>query len=117
MTVETQIYTALKSLVTGGHVYAINLPDTVTARTYITYQQVGGSAINFLNSAKPSKKNARFQINVWAPTPQAAAVLSRLTEDAMRTIDAFVEGAPVSTDEPDINLYGTRQDFSIWFDD
>jgi hypothetical protein len=117
MTVESQIYNALKGLVTGQHVYAITIPDTVTARTYITYQQVGGDAVNFLDSAKPGKKNARFQVNVWAPTAHQAAALSRLTEDAMRTINSFVLGAPVSTSEPDLNIFGTRQDFSIWFDD
>lgn len=117
MTVETQIYNAIKGVVAGEHVYPVDLPSNLTVTTYATYIQVGGDAVNFLDSTKPSKKNARFQINVWAPTDHEAAALARLVEDAMRTIPAQVLGAPVSTSEPAINVYGRRQDFSIWFND
>lgn len=116
MTVEASIYAALKHLA-GAHIYRDNLPDTVTVTTYVTFVQVGGDAVNFLESTKPDKKNGRFQVNVWAPSREAAAALSRLVEDAMRTIPAFVLGAPVATDEPELRLYGTRQDFSCWYYD
>ena len=115
MTVEALIYTALKGLVPGAHVYARKLPDTVTAATYVTYQQVGGNAVNFLDPTVPSKKNGRFQINSWAATPQAASALARAIEDAMRATGAYVLGAPVDTGESDLDIFGARQDFSLWF--
>lgn len=117
MTIETKIYQALSPLVPDQHVYAQDLPETIDVQTYVTYTQIGGAAVNFLDPTKPSKKNARFQINTWAPSDDAAAALARLIEDAMRLIPATVLEAPVSTSEPDLHLYGRRQDFSCWYDD
>lgn len=115
MTIESTIYTALKSLV-SGNVYDTQPPDTLTATTYIVYQQVGGDSINFLSSEVPSKRNGRFQINTWAPTAHQAAALARQAESAMRGINAYVFGDAVSTDDPDVGLFGRRQDFSLWSD-
>ncbi len=117
MNAESLIYTALKDVVPGSHVYPVDLPATVTAATYVTYVQVGGDAVNFLDGGKPSKKNGRFQLNVWAPSDHEAAALARLVEDAMRTIPAQVLGASVSTTDPALDTYGRRQDFSVWFND
>lgn len=118
MTVEATIYGAIQGLVPFGNVFRDAAPDTLVARPYVTFVQVGGDAVNFLHSpTKPSKKNGRFQINVWSDTREEAASLSRQIEDAMRTINAYIYGAPVATDEPTLNLFGTRQDFSIWYDD
>jgi hypothetical protein len=117
MTVEAAIFVTLKALV-ANRVYRDLAPQTVTALPRITFQQVGGQAINFL-AGVPSKKNAVFQINVWAATRDAAAALSRQVEDAMRgaaTVQVSVNAAPVAVWEPDTELYGTRQDFSIWYD-
>lgn len=117
MTPETLIYQALSPLVPGLHVYPQDLPESVVAETYVTYIQVGGVPVNFLDPTKPSKKNGRFQINTWAGSDDAAAALARLIEDAMRLIPATVLEAPVSTSEPDLKLFGRRQDFSVWYDD
>lgn len=117
MTAESLIYNALKDIVPDAHVYPVDLPATVTAATYVTYVQVGGDAVNFLDGGKPSKKNGRFQLNVWAPSDHEAAALVRRVEDAMRTIPAQVLGASVSTTDPALDTYGRRQDFSLWFDD
>lgn len=116
MTVESDIFDALKALV-ANRVY----PDVApvgAALPYITYQQVGGGALNFVEAASPSKKNGRFQVNVWAATRESAAALSRQVEDALRTTTALqttVLSAPVAGYEEDTLLFGTRQDFSVWF--
>lgn len=118
MTVEASLYTALASLV-SNRVYRDIAPQTVTTLPRITFQQVGGEAVNFLDSATvPSKKNARFQVNCWAADRDEVAALSRQVEDALRTTTALqtsVLGAPVAAFEEDTRFYGTRQDFSVWF--
>lgn len=121
MTVEADIFAALKSLVPDGSGKFRVYPDVApagTARPYITFQQVGGVAVNMLDGAAPGKRNGRFQVNCWADTRAAAATLSRQVEDALRAATALqvtVLGAPVSVYEEDVPLYGTRQDFSLWF--
>lgn len=116
MTVEADIFNRLKTLV-SNRVY----PDVApvgAAKPYITYQQVGGEGVNFMENAVPSKKNGRFQFNAWATTRAEAASLSRQVEDSLVTspvLLATVMGAPVAIYEEDTKLYGTRQDFGIWF--
>lgn len=114
MTIESTIYTALKTLV-SNRVY----PDVATfgaATPFITYQQVGGTSVNFIDQTTPSKSNARFQINVWASTRSAAAALALQAEQALRgaALQTTVLSQPVATYEVDTQLYGTRQDFSFW---
>jgi hypothetical protein len=114
MTIEKDIFDALKGLV-GNRVYPDVAPSGAV-KPYITYQQVGGTAWNFLEATLTGKRNGRFQVNVWTDTRAAAASLSRSVEDALvQNVKAFVLGAPVSTYEDDLKLYGTRQDFSINF--
>jgi hypothetical protein len=118
MTVENSIFAALKTLV-SNRVYRDIAPQSVTALPRITFQQVGGDALNFVDSATvPSQKNGRFQVNVWAADRDSAATLARQVEDALRAYAALqttVLGAPVAEYEEETKLYGTRQDFSFWF--
>jgi hypothetical protein len=110
---ESDFYDAIKGLV-GNRVY----PDVAplnTTRPYVTYQKVGGTAWNFLENTAVGKRHARVQVNCWATTRLAAAALARSVEDALvtsSTIRAFVNGAVVDDYEDDLQLYGTRQDFS-----
>lgn len=113
MTIEADIFTTLRGLV-GDRVYRNIAPQTVNTLPRITFQQVGGQGVNFVDPTVPTKKNGRFQFNVWAATYDEAMALSRQVEDALRVatvLQTTVLGAPVSTYE----LYGTRQDFSFWF--
>jgi hypothetical protein len=115
MSVESTIFDTLKTLVVN-RVYPDIGPETPTL-PYITYQQVGGVGVNFVDPTVPSKKNSRFQVNVWAATRSAASTLAAQVEDALRTnatLQTSVLGAPVSIYEPDTKLRGTRQDFSFW---
>jgi hypothetical protein len=116
MTVEADIFTALKGLV-GNRAYPDIAPANA-AKPYITYQQVGGAAVNLLANAPAGKRNGRFQVNVWASTRAEASNLARQVEDALVADDAlkaFVVGAPISIYEEEVLLYGTHQDFSIWY--
>ena len=115
MSIESEVFSALKGLV-ANRVY----PDVAplgTIRPFITYQGVGGSAVNFIEPTIPSKKNKRMQVNVWADTRTAAVTLAEQIEDAMRAVVVLhptVLGASISTFEEDTKLYGCMQDFSLW---
>ncbi|KIF80778.1 DUF3168 domain-containing protein [Noviherbaspirillum autotrophicum] len=117
MTVEADIFNLLKGLV-SNHVY----PDTApagTPRPYITFQQVGGIPLSFMEGAVPSKKNGRFQVNVWADGRTAASALALQAESAFitaTTIQAVPLGGPIALHEDELKLYGTQQDFSVWSD-
>lgn len=85
----------------------------------ITYQQVGGRAGWYVDRSMPSHKHARVQINTWAKTRLEASNLARSIENALCTSTLIVEpyGAPTALYEELLDLYGTRQDFGIWFPD
>lgn len=100
----------------GGRVFPDIAPED-TARPYITWQQVGGEPVNFVDGAVPSKKNARVQVNVWGVTRLEVSTIAAQIEDALRGIVALqttVLGAPISSYEPDTKLKGSMQDFSFW---
>ncbi|AGW94600.1 hypothetical protein N234_31630 [Ralstonia pickettii DTP0602] len=115
MTVEASIFALLSPFV-GGRVF----PDTApfdTPRPYVTYQQVGGEVITPLGGGIPDKQNGYFQVNVFAGSRASAAALALQIEGAFRTSTAFVAkpmAAPIADSEPDLVLYSTQQDFSVW---
>ena len=115
MMIEPLIFDALSPLV-SGRVY----PDVALDecdRPYITYQQVGGSAINFVEVTLPDKRNSRVQINVWADSRLEASVLAGQVENALRAVvvlQTTVLGASVSVYDMETKLRGSRQDFSFW---
>lgn len=115
MSLEADIFTAIKSLV-SNRVYP-DLAPANAVKPYVTYQAVGGSAVNFMDSTVPSQKNARVQVNVWGDTRASVSTLARQIEDALRAtvaLKATVLGAPVASYEPETGLRGSRQDFSFW---
>jgi len=117
MTQDELFFSALQGLV-GGRVYP-DIGKEGTALPYITYQDIGGDAVNFIDGAVPSKANARVQVNVWAKTRAEAKDLARRVEYALRAVPALqtlVIGAPATTHDPGTKYYGTIQDFSVWTD-
>lgn len=117
MSVESLIFDTLTGFV-SGRVYPDIAPQGVTALPRITYQQVGGQGLNFVEAAPVGKKNGRFQVNVWGGTRLQVAALARQVEDALRAesrLYTTVLAAPIATYEPDTKLYGSMQDFSFWW--
>lgn len=115
MTTESALFDLVKGLV-SNRVYPDVAPQGTT-RPYITYQQIGGRPVAFLESSLPSKRNGRFQVNVWADTRLAAAALALQVEAALvaaTSMQISVLTEPVSDYEEDTGLFGTRQDFSVW---
>jgi len=116
MIVETQIFQALQALV-DGRVYP-DMAPAGAARPYIVFQQVGGAALNFLDSAIPSKRNSWMQVSAWAGARMEASILIQQVELALRGaagLQVVVQGESVSTFDEVTMLRGSRQDFSIWF--
>lgn len=115
MSLESSIKSALNALV-GNRVYPDVTPDNPTF-PLIVYQQVGGTAQDFLESVVPSKSNARMQVEVWAKTRLEASTLAHSARRALveGSLKATTLGAPVSTYEPTLKLYGSRTDYGIWY--
>lgn len=117
MTQDELFFTALRGLV-NDRVYP-DIGKEGTDLPYITYQDIGGEPVNFIDGAAPSKANARVQVNVWAKTRAEAKDLARRVEHALRAVPALqtlVIGAPVTTYDPETKYRGTIQDFSVWTD-
>lgn len=115
MTVETDIFAALKGLV-ENRVYPEEAPANVVL-PFIIYQQVGGDPLNFL-AGVPDKRNGRFQIDVWAKSRAEASSLIRQAEDILRAdavLNADTMTGVISTKDPVTGWRGSSQDFSIWF--
>jgi Protein of unknown function (DUF3168) len=115
MSVEATVFATLQGLV-AGRCYPDVAPEA-TARPYLTYQAVGGTAVNFISQAPPGRVNTRMQISVWADTRAQASTVARQAEDALRGVAALqttVMGAPVAIYETDTRLRGSQQDFSFW---
>lgn len=117
MSVEADIYSTLQGLV-GGRVFPDVAPFS-TQRPYITYQQVGGVAPSFVDSTVPSKRNGRFQVNVWADTRAQASTIAAQIEAALIAATAFQArplSAAVSLHDDATELRGCMQDFTVWSD-
>ena len=115
MTIEEIIYQVLSPLF-DGRVYPDVAPDpSETPRA--VYQQVGGAGFQFTEGTIPDRENCRMQIAVWGTRRVEVTQLAKLVEEAILTAPQFQAealGSRNSVHEPDTNLYGARQDFSIW---
>lgn len=115
MTIEAEIYSALNGLV-GNRCFP-DLAPLSTVRPYITYVQIGGEAISYLDNTVPDGKIGRFQINVWGDTRASVSALMLQVEAAMIQATAFQArplSAPSSDYDHDSLVYGAMQDFSVF---
>jgi len=115
MTVEADIFSALQGLV-SNRVFP-DIAPLDTPLPYITFQQIGGEAIGYMDNTVPDAKNGRFQVDVWSQSRIQCAALALQIEAAMVQASVFQArpvGAPSSQYEPDTKLYGSLQDFTVW---
>ena len=116
MSLESDLYTVLAAVCPRTYP---DVAPTTTVRPYVTYQQIGGAAVNMLDRWVPNKRNARVQVNVWADTRASAVTTMQAIEDAIRMSVLFQgepESAPLSDYDHDMLVYGSAQDFTIWAD-
>lgn len=114
MSLETDLYTVLSTVC--PRVYPDNAPVT-TQTPYITWQQIGGDAFNYVEGTLPNRRNARIQVNVWDKSRLSSTALMLQVESALCAANQFqagVESAHLATFDEDTDLRGCMQDFSIW---
>lgn len=116
MSIEADLNSLLSPLV-AGEVY----PDVgiEPSLPYITYQQVGGESLAFLERAIPSKRNGRFRVRTWATTRVQASALMRQVHDTLITAAALqvtAQGEQLADYDEETKRFGSMQDFGIWFD-
>ena len=112
---ESELFTLLKAIC--PRVYP-DIAPTNTVRPYVTWQQIGGEVINPLANEAPGKRNASMQVNVWSDTRTEAISLIKQIEDGMRGATAFIarpQTAPLNDYDHDMLVYGSQQEFSIWY--
>lgn len=114
MSLEADLLAVVGALC-GSRCYPDAAPEGV-GMPYVTWQQVGGQALNPVDGAVPGKRHARIQINAWASTRLAANALMNSIEDAVRP--APLHGRPVGAlmarMEPTTAQRGAQQDFEFW---
>lgn len=116
MTVEADLFSRLTSLV-SGRIYPAEAPFGA-ATPYIIYTQRGGDSVTFMESTVGSKKNALIELTAWSTTYAEVTELMRDIEDSLvtsTTLRAMPTGALWATYDAETKLYGTLQEFSIWF--
>lgn len=115
-TAESIVFAALKGLVASNCCWADQAPEN-TAKPYIVFQAVGGQDEATFDGVA-DLQNTRMQIAVWGDSrigqvgPLMVAIRAALCNSEIR---ATPIGSPVSSYEDDTKLYGSRQDFSIWW--
>ncbi|WP_321919311.1 DUF3168 domain-containing protein [Paraburkholderia tropica] len=111
---ESVTYGAIKALA-GGRVYPDVAPSTAV-KPYIVYQGVGGVDETTLDGVD-TLQNCRMQVAVWATTRAEAATLIQQVRAAMTAAPVLGTpiGAPVPVYEDDTKLFGSRQDYSLWW--
>lgn len=114
MSLPSDVYACLKGLC-DGRVYPDVTPETPVF-PLIVYQQVGGSAYEYLDQSLPQRDHARVQVLVWSRTRAEADAIARQVRQAILATDwpAQTMGAPISIYQDGTDLYGSRQDFGVW---
>ena len=113
-TAESVTFGAIKTMA-GGRVYPDVAPPSAV-KPYLVYQSAGGVDETTFDGAD-TLQNSRMQVCAWATSRAEAATLIQQVRDALTAapVSGTPIGAPVSVYEDDTKLYGSRQDYSIWY--
>lgn len=104
---------------TPGRVWFNTMPDAASFDdNFIILQQVGGKTTEYVErDLVPGYKNARIQMHIWGKSYPVIAALARQIEDALKQSSFIVEfyDAPTAAEDAPLKLFGTLQQFSLWF--
>lgn len=114
MSIESDLVTVLKT------VTAQVFPDVAPVGTvppYITWQQVGGTPLVYVDKNRMDKRWPHIQINTWAATRAEALTLSLAVEAALLAASAFnataLSDLLAAHDDGGTDRRGYLQDFSL----
>lgn len=116
MTLEERLVATL--LTVCPRVYQDFAP-TDTTRPYVTFQQIGGETVDFVDRTIASKENALIQVNVYSDSRKEAKATIQQIEVALTQATDFQaspQAAPSNDFDVDMERYSSMQDFSIWAD-
>lgn len=88
-----------------------------TVKPFVTYLGFGGESLRFLDNTAPDKRNTAVQISVWSTTEKEALTMIRAIEEALCLGAPFTAkpmGESSPGDDPDLEVFGRIQRFSIW---
>lgn len=114
MSVESDLDTLLKAICPRS--YAVRV-KSVPAKPYLIWQQLGGDSIMFTDHTPADKRSVLMQVTAWGESYLSVIGLIRQVEDAMCASSAFLAtptGEPLTTHEPDTDLFGAIQRFNIF---
>lgn len=120
MSFEAAIGERLRGLCAGRVWPDFRPPGVSQTLPFVTWQQVGGQVVSFLEGGHPGMRNARIQVNTWDASRLGANSLMRAIEvEILGTgaLQATAIGALTAIYDPAVKLYGARQDFSVWLAD
>ena len=95
-----------------------------TDAPYLVWNQLGGKALYYLDNSPADRRNAVIQVAAWAKTRLEANALIRAAESALcapggtnsldpNSLIASALGDLMATHDPETNLYGATQRFTI----
>jgi hypothetical protein len=112
MTIESQIFDALKSLV-NNKVYPIVIPQKATMPA-VVYNRIATNAQNVL-AGGATIDQIRFQVDTYATTFAAARTLAAQVRLAMEgAIFKATLQSELDFFEDEINYYRISQDYYVW---
>jgi len=114
MTMEADLVALLRPLCARVHP---DMAPSGSAPPWVTFQHIGGTPLRHVDGTASGLRHTMLQVNVWDTTRAAALALARQVEDAIclhAGWQAEASTEPVGEIEPDMALYGCRQDFDIW---
>lgn len=88
-----------------------------TQQPYVTWQQIGGPALTFVEGTLPDHRGALIQVNVWDDRRIDANALALQIEAALVAATQFQaqsSSAFSASFDDDSDARGTLQDFEIW---
>jgi hypothetical protein len=113
MSLESNVYTVLKTVC--DNVYPDFAPEDAP-KPFVTWTQIGGSAIKPLGKDVPNIRESVIQVNAWSLSRITTTQLILGIDAAMRTATQF-SAQPVaemmSVTDQDTGMRGAIQDFVI----
>lgn len=117
MRIEAWLTQNLGALV-ENRIYSDTTPEgTIIAKPTVIIQQVGGEAFWWVEGTQPEHEHSRMQIEVWSKSRVSSNAIARQIEKVLSEsgLAAQPYGTFTAIYDESLLLYGTRQQFGIWY--